>query len=590
MTTVYGGVAVRLPANQAKQLLSLPGVAAVQEDTLNKPLALEEAPAVHRRPDAVEAARRAGPRRQGRHLRRPRLRHLAGAPDARGQPRPRHASGRPERSGPPVQLRRQPADAGHRRLRVQPQGHRRPGLPRHVQRHQPGRRGVPRLARATATATAPTRRRPPRATTSSQRADPRRRPGSDQRCRPRRLGARVQGLRREGLLQLRLGRRGPAGHRRRRQRHQLLDLRRRPTRTATRWSWPSSTPTTPASSSPPPPATAGPAPGTTDHHSPWVTTVAASTMARAFSHDPHRARAAATSATFEGTSLTQGVTTPTPIVMAEDVPGYGDALCQTPLPAGVGRRARSSRASAASTPASRRASTSRQGGAVGMILYNPTARRHRVRQPLPAGGPPRRRYRVPRLHGRAPGLDGLVAGGQQEAGAGRRHGGVLVAWPGRAVPQAGHHGPRRPGPRGQHADAASETPGGPPGEYFQAIAGHVDVRRRTSRAPRSSSRPRTCAGRPGAIKSALMTTATTDVVKEDETTPADPFDDGAGRVDLDQGRRRPRSSSTRRAHNMRHSVRARSRRSTSTCRRSTCRRCRAPSRSHRTATNVSGRA
>ena len=37
---------------------------------------------------------------------------------------------------------------------------------------------------------------------------------------------------------------------------------------------------------------------------------------------------------------------------------------------------------------------------------------------------------------------------------------------------------------------------------------------------------------PGQIKSALMTTATTDVVKEDLTTPADPFDMGAGRVDL----------------------------------------------------------
>ena len=29
-----------------------------------------------------------------------------------------------------------------------------------------------------------------------------------------------------------------------------------------------------------------------------------------------------------------------------------------------------------------------------------------------------------------------------------------------------------------------------------------------------------------------MTTATTDVVKEDHVTPADPFDFGAGRVDL----------------------------------------------------------
>ena len=36
-----------------------------------------------------------------------------------------------------------------------------------------------------------------------------------------------------------------------------------------------------------------------------------------------------------------------------------------------------------------------------------------------------------------------------------------------------------------------------------------------------------------------MTTATTDVVKEDLTTPADPFDIGAGRVDLDRRGARP---------------------------------------------------
>src|SRR5699024_5741329 len=36
----------------------------------------------------------------------------------------------------------------------------------------------------------------------------------------------------------------------------------------------------------------------------------------------------------------------------------------------------------------------------------------------------------------------------------------------------------------------------------------------------------------GQIKSALMTTALTEVVKEDLTTPADPFDMGAGRITM----------------------------------------------------------
>ena len=76
-----------------------------------------------------------------------------------------------------------------------------------------------------------------------------------------------------------------------------------------------------------------------------------------------------------------------------------------------------------------------------------------------------------------------------------------------------------------------DVSGGPAGEYFQAIAGT------------SMSSPHAAGSAillkalhpdwsPGAIKSALMTTAITDVVKEDLVTPADPFDFGAGRVDL----------------------------------------------------------
>ena len=74
-----------------------------------------------------------------------------------------------------------------------------------------------------------------------------------------------------------------------------------------------------------------------------------------------------------------------------------------------------------------------------------------------------------------------------------------------------------------------EIAGGPAGEYFQAIAGT------------SMSSPHVAGAalllyaahddwNPGQVKSALMTTATTDVVKEDEATPADPFDMGSGRI------------------------------------------------------------
>ncbi|MBK5332267.1 MAG: S8 family serine peptidase [Ilumatobacteraceae bacterium] len=78
-----------------------------------------------------------------------------------------------------------------------------------------------------------------------------------------------------------------------------------------------------------------------------------------------------------------------------------------------------------------------------------------------------------------------------------------------------------------------EVAGGPPGQYYQAIAGtsmsspHIAGSALLMKALHPD-------WSPGAIKSALMTTATTDVVKEDLVTPADPFDFGAGRVDLTQ--------------------------------------------------------
>ena len=70
LRTVYGGVAVRLPAKDAKTLATLPGVAAVQSDKLEKPTADSRSPRVHWCADPVEPARRPGSRRQGGHLRR----------------------------------------------------------------------------------------------------------------------------------------------------------------------------------------------------------------------------------------------------------------------------------------------------------------------------------------------------------------------------------------------------------------------------------------------------------------------------------------------------------------------------------------
>ena len=77
----------------------------------------------------------------------------------------------------------------------------------------------------------------------------------------------------------------------------------------------------------------GPGAGTTDHHGPWVVTVAASTQSRAF-ESTLTVTDGATSTDFVGTSLTHGVTTPAPIVLAQDIAGYDEVL----LDGAAGRR------------------------------------------------------------------------------------------------------------------------------------------------------------------------------------------------------------------------------------------------------------
>ncbi len=72
---------------------------------------------------------------------------------------------------------------------------------------------------------------------------------------------------------------------------------------------------------------------------------------------------------------------------------------------------------------------------------------------------------------------------------------------------------------------------GPPGEYYQAIAGTSMASPHIAGAAILLKALHPGWG-PGQIKSAMMTQAKTAVVKEDLTTPADPFDMGAGRIDV----------------------------------------------------------
>jgi subtilisin family serine protease len=271
----------------------------------------------------------------------------------------------------------------------------------------------------------------------------------------------------------------------------------------------------------------GPGSATTDHMSPWVTTVAASTQTREFNSTLTIASGSDT-LTLKGASITGGVTAQTPVVLAESLSGYS-ALCSAPAPAG---------AFTGKIVACQRGVNARvakgynvlQGGAVGMVLYNATLAdietdNHWLPTVHLADGTQFKAFMT--THS---GVTGSFTAGQKENG----QADVMAAFSSRGPGGFGIK-PDITGPGVQILAGNSPTPdtleNGPPGEYFQAIAGtsmsapHIAGSAVLLKALHPS-------WSPGQIKSAMMTTAYQDVVKEDQTTPADPFDYGSGRVDL----------------------------------------------------------
>jgi subtilisin family serine protease len=272
---------------------------------------------------------------------------------------------------------------------------------------------------------------------------------------------------------------------------------------------------------------AGPGAGTTEHLGPWVTTVAASTQSREF-RSTLTVSGGGASASFVGTTLTPGVPSALPIVLAQNIPGY-DKLCSTPLAAG---------AATGKIVACQRGVTGRiqkgfnvkQGGAAAMILYN-----------LPLADVESDNHFLPAIH-LADGTAFLAfmtahAGATGSFGAGVKangQGDVMAAFSSRG-PGGQFLKPDITAPGVQVLAGNTPTPdavaAGPPGNFYQAIAGtsmsapHVAGSALLMKALHPT-------WTPGAIKSALMTTSTTKVVKEDLKTAADPFDFGAGRVDL----------------------------------------------------------
>jgi len=284
----------------------------------------------------------------------------------------------------------------------------------------------------------------------------------------------------------------------------------------------------------------GPGAETVAHRGPWVTTVAASTANRAFKNTISLTASDATTLSLVGVSLTAGISTPAPVVSAADAP-YNDAYCANATPDGAftGKIVVCQRGLGIGRI--QKGFNVKQRGAVGMILYNNAPNvtdQETDNHYLPAS-------HIQFAEGQSvlsflASHTGVMA--TLTAGAtATQQGDVMASFSSRGGPgqPLGVSKPDVTAPGVQILAGNTPEPAGaatgtqPAGELFQAIAGtsmsspHVAG----SGALLKALHPNWT---PGQIKSALMTTASTDVVKEDGVTPATPFDDGSGRVKLNK--------------------------------------------------------
>lgn len=276
----------------------------------------------------------------------------------------------------------------------------------------------------------------------------------------------------------------------------------------------------------------GPTPDTVMHRGGWVTTVAASNTDRFFLSQVTLSADGGANLNLTGASITHGVSVPAPVVLAQN---FGDELCGNSFPIGtftgqivVCKRGGNARVE--------KGFNVKAGGAGGMLLYNPDLQGLLVDN-----------HFLPAVHLENDAGAALLAFLSAHTGvtatfpagaATTVQGDVMAAFSSRGGPLQtfGINKPDITAPGIQilagHTPQPDQVAAGPAGELFQTIQGtsmsspHVAGAAALLRALHPT-------WSPGQIKSALMTTAkTSGGVKEDGTTPMDPFDAGSGRIDL----------------------------------------------------------
>jgi subtilisin family serine protease len=285
---------------------------------------------------------------------------------------------------------------------------------------------------------------------------------------------------------------------------------------------------------------AGPGAGTSDHGGPWVITVGASTGPRQFGSTLHLTADGGAVLDVPGVTLTNGITSATPVVMAATLAkaggGLEDALCQSDLAPGAatGKVVVCDRGNNGRIDKGRRVLA---GGAAGMILYNQSAAVTDLESDnhyLPAIQTQFNANAIPlfvtgHTNVMATWAQGAAQPAQADVMASFSSRGPLGDWikPDIAAPGVQVLAGMTPQPDQTTAD------NGPPGNLYQAIAGTsmASPHSAGSAALVKAAHP---TWTPEEIKSALMTSSVQSLVKENGTTPADVFDMGAGRVQVDR--------------------------------------------------------